>query len=72
MVSKDKPSSFLGLVISDNEKKFYNIDHRWKRCQTAFFIADADGKKASAFVIGKNVQPGPNFTILFTPVIYDY
>jgi hypothetical protein len=25
-VSKDKPSCLLGLVVSDEEKKFYNID----------------------------------------------
>jgi len=25
-VSKDKPSSLLGLVINDERKKFYNID----------------------------------------------
>jgi hypothetical protein len=27
-VSKAKPSSLLGLVISNEEKKFYNIDAR--------------------------------------------
>ncbi len=31
MVSKDKPSSLLGLVISDEGKKFYNIDTRIAR-----------------------------------------
>jgi hypothetical protein len=27
-VSKDKPSSLLGLIVSDEGKKFYNIDTR--------------------------------------------
>jgi hypothetical protein len=27
-VSKGKPSSLLGLVISDEGKKFYNVDNR--------------------------------------------
>ncbi len=40
-VSKDKPSSLLGLVISDEGKKFYNIGH-W--CQsynnTSFLLTD--------------------------------
>jgi hypothetical protein len=27
-VTKGKPSSLLGLVVSDKRKKFYNIDNR--------------------------------------------
>jgi hypothetical protein len=33
-VSTDKPSSLLDLIISDEGKKFYNIDH-------FFFVIDA-------------------------------
>jgi len=29
LVSKDKQSSLLGLVVSDKGKKFYNIDTWW-------------------------------------------
>ncbi len=29
-LSKDKPSNLFGLVVSDEEKKFYNIDARLK------------------------------------------
>jgi hypothetical protein len=31
-----KPSSLLGLVVSDEGKKFYNIDHRCQRNKTYF------------------------------------
>jgi hypothetical protein len=34
-VSKEKPSSLLALIISDEGKKFYNIDTRWKSDSTA-------------------------------------
>jgi hypothetical protein len=34
-VSKGKPSSLLGLTISDEGKKFYNID---TRCKGNFFV----------------------------------
>jgi hypothetical protein len=30
-VSKEKPSSLLGLVVSDEGKKFYNIDTRTEK-----------------------------------------
>jgi hypothetical protein len=35
-VSKEKPSSLLGLVISDEGKKFYNIDTRSQGYKTLF------------------------------------
>ncbi len=46
----DKPSSLLGLIISDKGKKFYNIDTRsefhktfklviYSRCKTSYFSA---------------------------------
>jgi hypothetical protein len=28
-VTKCKPSSLLGLIVSDEEKKFYDVDTRW-------------------------------------------
>ncbi len=36
-VSKDKPSSLLGLVVSDEGKKFYNID-TWCQCFKTFYL----------------------------------
>jgi hypothetical protein len=36
-VSKDKPSSLLGLVVSDKGKKFYNIDTR-SQCFKTFRV----------------------------------
>ncbi len=35
-VSKDKPSSLLGLVISGKGKKSYNIDHRCQSCKEKY------------------------------------
>jgi hypothetical protein len=34
---RDKCNNLFGLVISDKEKKFYDIDTRWK-CYKTFFL----------------------------------
>jgi hypothetical protein len=41
-VSKDKFSSLLGLVISNEGKKFYNIDTWCQSFKTFYFITDVD------------------------------
>ncbi len=43
-VSKDKPSTLLGLIISDEGKMFYNIDTRSKSSKTHFYSFDTDGR----------------------------
>jgi Wnt-binding factor required for Wnt secretion len=48
-VSKDKPSSLLGLVISDKGKKFYNID-RWSILSVSLFPAAVDAIFQSTFL----------------------
>jgi hypothetical protein len=45
-LAKDKYTSSFGLVVSDEEKKFYNIDI-WSQVYKTFFVTDAlvvDGK----------------------------
>ncbi len=37
-LARDKGTKLFGLVISDKEKKFYNIDTRWKCYKTFFSI----------------------------------
>ncbi len=39
-VSKDKPSILLGLVVSNEGKKFYNIDTCCQFDETFFFVSD--------------------------------
>jgi hypothetical protein len=41
-VSKDKQSSLLGLIISDEVKKFYKINTWSKLFKTLFFILIVD------------------------------
>jgi hypothetical protein len=38
-LARDKGTKLFGLVISNKEKKFYNIDTRWK-CYKTFFVFD--------------------------------
>jgi len=47
--------SFFFQSISDKENKFYDL----KKLRNYFFIADAPGKKAKIFVLGKPYQPSP-------------
>jgi hypothetical protein len=42
-VTKSKPSSLSGLVISDEGKKFYNMDTRCQ-CYKTFFFHHWQGK----------------------------
>ncbi len=51
-VSKDKPSSLLGFVISDEGKKFYNIDNWCQSYKTFFFVTD---EQANAFYAYRNI-----------------
>jgi hypothetical protein len=39
-----KPSSLFGIIISNKEKKVYNIE---SRCETFFFFVNVGGKKIS-------------------------
>ncbi len=43
-VSKGKLSSLLGLVASDEGKKFYNIDTRCQCFETFIFVSEAEAK----------------------------
>ncbi len=43
-VSKDKPSSLLGLVINDEGKKFYNIDHGCQSYNKTLLLQRRQGK----------------------------
>jgi hypothetical protein len=42
VIARYKHSSLLGLVISDEGKKFYNIDHWWSMFSFFSFITDAE------------------------------
>jgi hypothetical protein len=57
-VSKDKPSSLLGLIISDEGKKFYNID-RWSQSYQTFTLF---GTKQPGVHTPSNLSAGLIFT----------
>ncbi len=51
--ARRKHSSLFGLVVSNEEKKFYNIDSWCQYYKLLFFVTDSLAKYARAFVAGK-------------------
>ncbi len=58
VIARYKHSSLFGLVISNKEKKFYNIDTCCQHFKLFFFTADDEAQLAGGFALGNPFQSG--------------
>jgi hypothetical protein len=52
VIARYKHSSLFGLIVSNEGKKFYNVETWWKCHETFFFVANAAARQAFGPVSG--------------------